>query len=108
MKLEYIPQEFIKEYHLLENERHGWVYFEIMCGCYRLPQWVKLANDLLRTKLEDAHYYETATTPGLWHSKRRSIKVLLIVDNFGLEYVRKQDTDHLANVLKNHHDISQD
>ena len=33
---------------------------------------------------------------------------MLIVDDFGLEYVRKQEADHLASVLKNHHDISQD
>ena len=32
VELEGIPQEFIKEYHLLENESHGWVYFEIVCG----------------------------------------------------------------------------
>ena len=34
VKLEDIPQEFIEEYRLLENERHVWVYFEIVCGCY--------------------------------------------------------------------------
>ena len=27
VKLEDIPREFIEEYHLLENESHGWVYF---------------------------------------------------------------------------------
>ena len=51
VKLEDIPQEFIEEYHLLDNERHGWVYFEIVCGCYVLPQSFKLANNLLRTRL---------------------------------------------------------
>ena len=34
--------------------------------------------------------------------------ILLIVDDFGLKYVRKQDADHLASVLKKHRDISQD
>ena len=29
VKLEDTPQEFIKEYYLLENERHRWVYFKI-------------------------------------------------------------------------------
>ena len=67
-----------------------------------------MANDLLRTRLEDVQYYETATTPGLWRHKWRSIQFLLIVDSFGPEYVRKQDADHLASVLKNYHDISQD
>ena len=33
---------------------------------------------------------------------------MLIVDDFGLEYVRKQEADHLASVIKNQHDISQD
>ena len=108
LKLEDIPKEFIEEYHLLDNERHGWVYFEIVRGCYGLPQSVKLANDLLRTILEDAQYYETATTPGLWRHKWRSIQFVLIVDDFRIEYVRKQDADHLASVLKKHHDIYQD
>ena len=92
----------------MENERHGWVYFEIFRGWYGLPQSGKLANNLLRTKLEDAQYYETATTPGLWRHKWRSIQFLLVVDNFGIEYVRKQDADHLTSVLKKHHEISQD
>ena len=65
VKLEDIPQAFIEEYHLLENERHGWVYFEIFRGCYGLPQSGKLANDLRTTSLEYAQYYETATTPVL-------------------------------------------
>ena len=93
---------------MLDNERHGWVYFEILCGCYGLPKSGKLANDLLRTIMEGAHYYETAITPGLWRHKWRHIQFVLIVDDFGIEYVRKQDADHLASFLKNHHDISQD
>ena len=108
VKLEDIPQEFIKEYHLLENERHGWVYFEIVRGCYGFPQSGKLAKKLLIIILEDAQYYETATTPGLWCHKWRSIQFVLIVDDFGIEYVIKKDADHLASVLKKHHDISQD
>ena len=38
VKLEDITQEFIKEYHLLENERHRWVYFEIVRGCFGFLQ----------------------------------------------------------------------
>ena len=108
VKLEDIPQKFIDEYNLLENERHRWVYFEIVCGCHGLTQSGKLANNLLRTRLEDANYYETATTPGLWRHKWRSILFVLIVDNFGLEYVRNQDADNLTSVIKNYHDISKE
>ena len=33
---------------------------------------------------------------------------MLVVDDFVIEYVRNQEADHLASVLKKHHDISQD
>ena len=66
-----------------------------------------MANDLLITRLDYSHYYETATIPGLWRHKWRSIQFLVIVDDFGLKYVRKQDLDHFASVLKKHHYISQ-
>ena len=84
VKLEDIPQEFTNEYNLLENERHGWIYFEIFCRCYGLPQSGKMSNDLLRTRLENSHYYETATNLGLWRHRWRSIHFVLIVENFGL------------------------
>jgi hypothetical protein len=43
-----IPEEFILEYDLARTEDHnGWIYFEIQCGCYRLPQAGILTNDLL-------------------------------------------------------------
>ena len=33
---------------------------------------------------------------------------MLIVDGFGVEYVKEQHVHHLASVLKEHHKISQD
>ena len=74
IKLSDIPQEFIDEYDLNEADQHGWIYFEILRGCYGLPQSGRLANDLLRTRLEKADYYESATTPGLWCHKWRPIQ----------------------------------
>ena len=47
-----ISQEFIEEYDLSEAAQNGWIYFEILCGCYGLPQSSRLANDLLLTYLE--------------------------------------------------------
>ena len=57
IKLSDIPQEFIKEYYLTEAAQNGWIYFEILCGCYALQQSGRLANDLMRTRLEKAGYY---------------------------------------------------
>ncbi len=103
-----IPREFYDEYNLSEFEHNGWVYFEVVRGAYGLPQSGRLANDLLRKRLEKAGYFEAVTTPGLWKHKWRPIQFVLIVDDFGVEYVGKQHAEHLANVLKQYHDISED
>ena len=108
VQLKETPQEFIDEYNLRDHDRFSWVYFEVVCGCYGIPQVGKLSHDLLSESLQEAGYYEAATTPGLWHHRWRPIQFVLIVDDFGVEYVRKKDADHLAKTLKKHHTISQD
>ena len=100
IKLSDTPQEFIDEYNLSEADQHGWIYFEILRGCYGLPQSVRLANDLLRTRLEKADYYEAATTPGLWCHNWRPIQFVLLVDDFGIEYVGKEHTLHVLKTLE--------
>ena len=51
---------------------------------------------------------KTATTPGIWRHSWRPIHFVLIVDNFGVEYMHKKDANHLAKILKTHHKISRD
>ncbi len=46
------------------------------CG---LPQAGRLANDLLRQRLNKQGYYETQTTPGLWRHSSRPIIFALTV-----------------------------
>jgi len=108
IKLSDIPQEVIDEYNLLPFVHNGWVYYEIVRGCYGLPQSGKLANDLLRKRLEKAGYYEGATTPGLWKHKWRPVQFVLIVDDFGIEYVGEQHARHLLNVLEENYEMTTD
>ena len=54
IKLTDIPQEFIEEYNLHAFAYKGWVYFKVIKGYYGLPQSGKLANDLLRKRLNKA------------------------------------------------------
>ena len=65
IKLLVIHQEIIDEYNLLDYEHNGWVYFEIVSGCYGLPQSGRLANNLLRKQLNKEGYFEASTTLGL-------------------------------------------
>ena len=108
IKLTDIPQEFIDEYNLHAFVYNEWVYFEVIKGCYGLPQSGKLANDLLRTRLNKAGYYEATTTPGLWKHKWRPIQFCLVVDDFGIEYVGGKHALHLKSVLLKHYEISED
>ena len=52
IKLSDIPPEFIEEYNLTQSFQNGWIYFEILRGCSGLPKSGRLANDLLRTRLD--------------------------------------------------------
>ena len=38
IKFSDIPQELIEEYKLSEAAQNGWIYFEILRGCYGLAQ----------------------------------------------------------------------
>ena len=49
-QLSKIPQEFIAEYNLTSLEHKGWIYFEIRCGCYGLPNSGMLENKQLRLR----------------------------------------------------------
>ena len=66
IKLAAIPQEIIDEYDLNTYIHNGRIYYEVVRSCYGLPQSVRLANNLLRIRLDKARYYEATTTPGLW------------------------------------------
>ena len=57
----------------------------------------------------DKHgYYECETTPGLWHHQCLPITFVLLVDNFGVEYVRECHTRHLQMELEENHKITMD
>ena len=99
IKLSDIPQELIEEYNITQLVHNGWIYFEILRGCYGLPQSGRIANDLLNTRLDKAGYYKAATKPGLWRHKWRLIQCFLIVDNLGIKYARKQHAIHLLKIL---------
>ena len=66
IKIKDIPKEFTKEYNLLPMVHNGWIYFEIVRGCYGLPQSGMLSNNLLFTRIIKKGYFKATATPGLW------------------------------------------
>ena len=73
---------------------------KIRKAIYGLPQAGILANKQLRDKLEPAGYYEVAHTPGLLRHVTRLVQFSLVVDNFGVKYVGKENAEHLIQAIK--------
>ena len=77
------------------------MYVEIRKGIYGLPQAGMLAHKKLSKHLLDADFYASEHTPGLWQHRTRPIQFSLVVDDFGVKYVGKQNTQFLIDTLHN-------
>jgi hypothetical protein len=108
MPLAVFPQHVRDQYDLETHAKNGYVFLEIRKAIYGLPQSGRLANKLLRKRLEPEGYYEVAHTPGLWKHVSRPIQFTLVVDDLGVKYVGKKHADHLLNVIKKHYQCSVD
>ena len=67
-----------------------------------LPQAGILANKRLCRKPKSIN------TPGLWRHETRDITFTLVVDNFGVKYVKKEDLDHLKASIKSTYMLTKD
>jgi hypothetical protein len=75
---------------------------------YGLPQSGILANELLQRNLAKDGYRSTTHTHGLWTHDNRPISFLLVVDDFGAKYVRREHAEHLMACIKKKYNISSD
>jgi len=99
--LRLIPAEIIKQYNLNELiEPDGFVYIEIRKGMYGLPQAGIIAHNQLKEHLAPFGYAPCRHTPGLWKHATRNIMFCLVVDDFGIKYVNKDDANHLFDALR--------
>ena len=53
-------------------------------------------------------YYPSKRTPGLWLHKTRKISFTLVVDDFGVKYIKKSDANHLFNSIKTKYPLKVD
>ena len=94
-----IHKEIIDQYHLQDKEHNGKIYLGIRKGMYELSQAGILANKQLQRNLQPHGYYPCKYTLGLWIHKIRAITFSLVVDDFGIKYIHKEDVEHLYNTL---------
>jgi hypothetical protein len=95
MPLSLFPDDIIVHYNLLDKVLNDFVYMEIHCGMYGLPQAGILANKLLKTCLACHGYFEVPHTPGLWQHISLLVWVNLCIDDFGVKYIGDDNLKHL-------------
>jgi hypothetical protein len=75
---------------------------------YGLPQAGILANKLLQQQLALDGYHPIKHTRGLWKHKTHLVRLLLVVDYFGIKYIGPENTEHLMATIKKKYEISSD
>ena len=107
MHLSDFPEDVIEHYNLKEKaNKDGMVFVEIRKGMYGLPQAGLLAQELLEQRLNKHDYFQSMRTPGLWTHKWRPVQFTLVVDDFGIKYVGKDNLQHLTSILREHYEIA--
>jgi Reverse transcriptase (RNA-dependent DNA polymerase) len=103
-----IPDQIIQHYKLQQTSHKGNVYVRITKGMYGLPQAGKLANNELIQHLAKHGYKQCNLTPGLFTHTTRPISFCLVVDDFGVKYIGKENAQHLINTLSEKYVITTD
>jgi hypothetical protein len=110
MKIPYalFPQWIIKQYELDKHIQNGYIYLELRRSVWGLPQAGILANKSLKRKLAPFGYHKCKNTPELWYHKTRNIMFTLVVGDFGVKYVNKNDVNHLIASIKENYKLTVD
>ena len=109
LKLADIAQEVITEYKLKDiSTKDDSVYLEVNKVMYGLPHAGLLVQESPQERLAQHGYYQSEIIPGLWKHEARPIVFTLVVDDFGVKYVNKEDAEHLMSVLKQMSEVTED
>ena len=101
-----VPQEMIDHYDLQSKVTgDGWLYWKKRKAIYGLKESEKLANIEPQTVLASEGYKPCHFTHGLYKQEKRNISFSLVVDDFGVRYIDKQDADHLITTLQKKYPI---
>ena len=84
-----IPPNTMEEYKLHNLVHTGMILTEIQKGMYGLPQARRLAYEKLVKHLSNSGYLPAKHTSDLFRYKTRDVTFYLIVDDFGIKYIRK-------------------
>ena len=108
VQLALIPNKIIDHYNLHKLAHEGRVYLEVRKRMTGLKQAGKVTNDRLAKHLTAYGYALVPRTPVLWRHASRKTSITLCVDDFGIKYCSRDNTDYLLNALRELYIISID
>ena len=103
-----IPNEIVDQYNLRSLSSDGWVYLEIRKCMPGLKQAGRIANDQLKAHLAHVGSAPVPRTPALWKHTAKPITFSLVIDDFGVKYIGKENADHHIQSLQKLYTISID
>ncbi len=102
------PAWTIEQYNLNNMALDGWIYIKMSRAVWGLPQAGILTNKCLCRKLAPFGYYESVNAPGLWCHESQPLTYTLVVDDFGVKFVNKEDLDHLISSISTMYKLTKD
>ncbi len=76
--------------------------------CTASPKQASYAQDLLIKQLNKAGYRQSKIMPGYWQHDWRPISFTLVINDFGVKCIDKNDVKHLISILKQNYTINTD
>ncbi len=109
LKITDTPDEIIQEYILMSLvTQDGYIYCEITQGMYGLLQAGIITQELLEKRLAEYGYHQSKIINGFWKHKTRPICFALVINDFTVKYVNKEDAEHLINAIKKYYPMTVD
>ena len=96
----------MEQYDLWDKVQNIFIYCKTLQGMYGLPQAGIISNQLLQKRLAKHGYFKLPHTPGLWKHEHKPTAFTLVVNDFGIKYVSRENLSHLMNALKEHYELS--
>ena len=104
-----IPQDIIDEYNLTTIvHRDGYCYTEIRKAMYVFRKVGYVTNIKLKRVIGLEDYVPSKFTTGLFILKTKDIVFILVVDDFGGRYTKRENAGHLLKTIQDRYHIKAD
>ena len=103
--LKFLSSTILEKYNLQNFLHNGSILFEVTKSMYGLPHAGRISQDGLIERLASHGYMQTGTTC-LFRHATNSVTFTLVVDDFGVKYMREADADDLIHCLQLYYEIT--